>query len=163
MRFMERKSEIYAAYGSNMNLRQMALRCPSAEVLGIGVLENYKLTFRGKRRGVANIEKCEGATVPVVLWNITRKCEKALDYFEGFPKLYVKKQIKVKINTRIVEAMTYVMQDEYQNYPAKPGPYYLEIIEQGYTDHGIISSGLLDAVQNVQREVMMRKLIKEEL
>ncbi len=47
MRFMERKCEIYAAYGSNMNLRQMALRCPSAEILGSGVLENYKLTFRG--------------------------------------------------------------------------------------------------------------------
>ena len=54
---MEKNNIIYAAYGSNMNLRQMARRCHSAKVIGVGVLENYKLTFRGIQRGVANIEK----------------------------------------------------------------------------------------------------------
>lgn len=159
---MEKQYKYYAAYGSNMNLRQMAIRCPWAKLVGVGELKNYKLTFRGKRRGVANIESCNGSNVPVALWKITKKCEKALDYYEGFPKLYIKEQINVKYKNEIIEAMVYVMVEEYEKLPAKPQSSYLDIIGQGYTEHGIISSGLFDAVQNMQREIVMRKMIKEE-
>lgn len=31
---MNRKSTLYIAYGSNLNLPQMANRCPTAEVVG---------------------------------------------------------------------------------------------------------------------------------
>ena len=30
--------DIYYAYGSNLNLRQMARRCPTAKLLGTGVI-----------------------------------------------------------------------------------------------------------------------------
>lgn len=159
---MEKQYKYYAAYGSNMNLRQMAIRCPWAKLVGVGELQNYKITFRGKRRGVANIESCNGSNVPVVLWKITKKGEKALDYYEGFPKLYIKDQINVKYKNEIIEAMVYVMVEEYEKLPAKPQSSYLDTIRQGYTEHGIISSGLFDAVQNMQREIVMRKMIKEE-
>ena len=33
---------LYFAYGSNINLDQMAHRCPNAQVVGPVVLENYK-------------------------------------------------------------------------------------------------------------------------
>lgn len=33
---------LYFAYGSNINLDQMAYRCPAAEVVGPVVLENYR-------------------------------------------------------------------------------------------------------------------------
>lgn len=46
--------KIYGAYGSNINLRQMAYRCPNAKVIGQGILNDYELTFR--RGGYANIE-----------------------------------------------------------------------------------------------------------
>ena len=39
------KRKIYGAYGSNMNLEQMAHRCPKAKVIGSGILQDYKLTF----------------------------------------------------------------------------------------------------------------------
>jgi len=37
----------YFAYGSNMNIPQMNERCGvgSFEILGVAILENYKLTF----------------------------------------------------------------------------------------------------------------------
>lgn len=35
----------YIAYGSNMNLAQMARRCPGARVVGMGLLRGWKLTF----------------------------------------------------------------------------------------------------------------------
>ena len=34
---------LYFAYGSNINLDQMAYRCPSAQVVAPVVLDNYKL------------------------------------------------------------------------------------------------------------------------
>ena len=40
--------DIYYAYGSNLNLRQMARRCPTAKLLGTGVIPDYELLFRGR-------------------------------------------------------------------------------------------------------------------
>lgn len=48
---MGRKPTLYIAYGSNLNLPQMALRCPTAEVVGKSELKDYELLFRGGRRG----------------------------------------------------------------------------------------------------------------
>ena len=36
---------LYFAYGSNIDLEQMARRCPAAQVVGPGILENYELAF----------------------------------------------------------------------------------------------------------------------
>ncbi|QAT43836.1 gamma-glutamylcyclotransferase family protein [Aminipila luticellarii] len=155
---MKKSYKLYAAYGSNMSLKQMARRCPGAKIFGVGVIENYKLTFRGSRRGLANIEKNEGASIPVVLWKITAICEKALDFYEGFPKLYVKKQIPVRFEEEEIEAMTYVMSDRYCNFPVKPSPYYIEMLQQGYESHGIIKDGIFDAVQDIYRELAMKKI-----
>ena len=49
--------KLYFAYGSNINLEQMAYRCPAAEAVGPVILENYELLFLGntKGNGVATI------------------------------------------------------------------------------------------------------------
>ncbi|HHW07574.1 MAG TPA: gamma-glutamylcyclotransferase [Clostridia bacterium] len=47
------KSLIYAAYGANMNLVQMKRRCRGAEKLGTGVIQGYKLLFKGRAEGRA--------------------------------------------------------------------------------------------------------------
>ena len=39
------KESYYFAYGSNMNLDQMAYRCPAASVVEKVKLEGYRLTF----------------------------------------------------------------------------------------------------------------------
>ena len=44
---------LYFAYGSNMNLNQMAFRCPDAEVVDTVRLEGYRLTFRTNGGGMA--------------------------------------------------------------------------------------------------------------
>lgn len=36
---------LYFAYGSNINLEQMAVRCPAAQVVGPAVLDGYELLF----------------------------------------------------------------------------------------------------------------------
>ena len=41
------RAKYYIAYGSNLNLEQMARRCPTAKVVGSTTLKNYRLMFRG--------------------------------------------------------------------------------------------------------------------
>lgn len=122
--------KIYIAYGSNMNKEQMAIRCPGARPIGKYILSNYKLEFRG----VANIIECYGEKTPVALWIITESCEKSLDRYEGYPKLYRKEYIKLKINEKEVIGMAYVMN---KGEIAKPSDYYYNVIKQGYKDFQI--------------------------
>lgn len=131
------KRKIYGAYGSNMNLEQMAHRCPKAKVIGTGILKDYKLTFRGRYKGVANIEPCKGKEVPIVLWEITDECERALDVYEGYPSLYVKKQVEVIVDDNQVKTMVYIMAKEYTNMVAAPTEYYFNVIVTGYSDNAL--------------------------
>lgn len=120
----------YIAYGSNMNIEQMSRRCPNAKPIGKTVLKNYKLVFKG----VADIEKSESEEVPIVVWEITKECEKALDIYEGYPRLYRKEYVQIEINGKTELAMVYVM-----NYAkgARPSEYYYNVIKQGYKDFDI--------------------------
>lgn len=147
-------TKTYAAYGSNTNLIKMRERCPGAELMGTAILENYKLTFRGYFRGVANIEPCKGKSVPIVLWKITEDCEMALDLYEGYPKLYEKKEIKVKVSSgKVKKAMVYVMTADYTNMPATPASCYYQVIAQGYNDNELDIKLLETALSECLEEV----------
>ena len=52
---MEKRKK-YIAYGSNLNLEQMAFRCPTAKVVGKSELKDYELLFRGGRRGAVALQ-----------------------------------------------------------------------------------------------------------
>ena len=55
------KRKKYIAYGSNLNLAQMARRCPTAKVVGKGEIKDYELLFRGCRESaVATVEPKKG-------------------------------------------------------------------------------------------------------
>ena len=97
----------YIAYGSNLNLGQMKHRCSTATIYGIGFLEDWTLTFRSMRGpAYATIEPCIGSQVPVVVWNIDKLSEMALDRYEGYPHFYRKTNIKVNLNNgKEVDAM----------------------------------------------------------
>ena len=130
----------YIAYGSNMNIEQMSRRCPNAKPIGKTVLKNYKLVFKG----VADIEKSESEEVPIVVWEITKECEKALDIYEGYPRLYRKEYVQIEIDGKTELAMVYVM-----NYAkgAKPSEYYYNVIKQGYKDFDINTAPLEKALK----------------
>ena len=146
--------KIYAAYGSNMNISQMKMRCPKAKILGTGTIEGYRLTFRGSGRGVANIEEMKGRTVPIVLWEITRNCEESLDIYEGYPRLYVKKDVEI-VNSigKKIQAFVYVMAEEYTDSPALPSTNYLNSIWQGYTENKLDADVLRTAMGEIVEEI----------
>ena len=125
--------KVYLAYGSNLNLEQMAYRCPDAAVIGSTVLPDYRLVFRGGRHsGVATIEMKRGSSVPALLWEITGKCEKALDRYEGYPHLYRKKRLLVDLDGYELVAMAYIMNEGPPL--AMPDAYYYATILEGYRD-----------------------------
>ena len=150
-----RDTRLYFAYGSNINLEQMAHRCPDAEVVGSVTLAGYELTFRGRTdgSGVANIEPKDGASVPGLLWRITPKCEQALDHYEGVPRLYVQQDVTVRdADGKEYAVMAYVMTDLFRE-PSMPSPFYFQGIRDGYAQNGMDEKPLEDALMQCRAEV----------
>lgn len=140
---MDRK--IYIAYGSNLNLPQMAIRCPGAAVIGKSILKDYELVFRGGRRGaVATVEPKKGSSVPVLLWEISKRDERELDHYEGFPRLYGKQMMDIECEGRQMRAMIYLMTPGYEI--GIPLDKYADIIWQGYESAGFDIQILVDAI-----------------
>lgn len=127
----------YIAYGSNLNIGQMKWRCPGAMVLGTAVLKDWELLFRGSKTGsYLTIEKKEGGTVPVAVWEVTPEDEAALDRYEGYPRFYYKKKMKLTVKgirtgrRRMVTAFVYIMHEDRPF--GVPTRTYMEVCEEGY-------------------------------
>ena len=133
------KRKFYIAYGSNLNIEQMAERCPTARVVGTTVLDDYQLVFQR----VATIVPRPGAKVPVAIWEIDEECEEALDIYEGYPHLYRKENKEVVFNVKKIIAIVYIMNHGFFAYPPSR---YLNIIRTGYLDAGFDLHILQEAV-----------------
>jgi cation transport regulator ChaC len=152
------KKRLYIAYGSNLNLPQMALRCPTAKPVGTAVIKDYELLFRGWRRGgVATVEPREGSAVPVLVWDIKPKDEVALDHYEGYPNFYGKRMMEVELDGKPVSAMVYVMTPGHD--AGYPSDYYLNVIAEGYKTAGFDLGVLDDAVERTE-EIMAAEMEK---
>ena len=130
---------LYLAYGSNINLEQMAKRCPNSKVIGTAMIPDYELEFRG----VATIVPKKGSQVPVLMWEIDQQDEINLNQYEGFPRLYRKEIFEMEVNGKVREGMAYLM-----NYKgiAPPTAQYYNGIKKGYEDSGMDSKYLHDAL-----------------
>ena len=71
---------LYLAYGSNLSLEQMALRCPDALPVGTAEISGYHLLFKGSGTGsYLTIEPKRRAKVPVAVWQVSEADEKRLE------------------------------------------------------------------------------------
>ena len=146
---------LYFAYGSNINLNQMAVRCPDAQVVESAVLEGYELLFRGNGSsfGVATIAPKEGSQVQGLLWKITPYCEMSLDIYEGYPRLYEKQAITLCTKSgKQVQAMVYVMTHEEERLPTMPTRSYYTGIQEGFRQNGLPEQALKDTLSDLIRE-----------
>jgi hypothetical protein len=141
------KSEtLYIAYGSNLNLPQMAFRCPTAKVVGASEIKDYELLFRGGRKSaVATVEPLKGSNVPVLLWKLKERDLQSLDRYEGFPSFYRKEILEVELRGKTVPAMVYIMNDGHPF--GSPSDYYLNTILEGYQSAGFDTEFLEQAVE----------------
>ncbi len=147
----------YIAYGSNLNIQQMRMRCPRARIIGTSVIEDYQLLFKGSKTGsYLTIEPEDGAEVPVVIWEVTETDEKALDRYEGYPNFYYKKEMNLDIKgirtkkVRRRDAFVYIMHEEREL--GIPSWYYVNTCLDGYRAFGFDEKYLFDAIKISRRD-----------
>lgn len=148
----------YVAYGSNLNIHQMKMRCPGARIIGTSVIENYQLLFKGSKTGsYLTIEPKDGAKVPVAVWEVTRTNEMALDRYEGYPNFYYKKEMILNVKGIVTgkmrrrTAFIYIMHEE--RVLGMPSSFYVKTCLEGYQAFGFDERYLYDAIKVSGREI----------
>ena len=138
----------YIAYGSNLNVRQMRMRCPDAAIIGTAFIPDYRLLFKGSK---------SGSQVPVAVWAVSARDERQLDIYEGFPDFYYKKgfslDVKQSESRKICKltAFAYIMHEERKL--GLPSTSYLQTCGTGYRVFGFDLQYLLDAMDASRKVV----------
>ena len=101
--------------------------------------------------------------MPVLIWKISEHDEKNLDIYEGFPNLYIKKNLTLNVTSLDgydlgnLTAMVYIMTKKAageQDISPLPGEYYYSVLEEGYKTFGfdgkILNEGVKEAFGHLQ-------------
>ena len=142
------KKRYYIAYGSNLNIRQMRMRCPSARIIGTSEIPDYELLFKGSKTGsYLTIESA---------WEVSAEDELALDRYEGFPTFYYKKELMLPIKgirsgkIRMRNTFVYIMHEDRPF--GVPSNFYMQTCLSGYKSFGFDPKFLYEAYDR-SREV----------
>jgi hypothetical protein len=139
-------------YGSNLSKDQFARRCPTARLVGLARIKDYRLTFTGwsfgRKGSVATIVPDEGHEAHGAVYSLRSPEDvRALDDAEGFPSCYGCEEfvalVKLKGRWRKRKVWAYVKVDDREGQPSND---YLKTVAQGYKDHGIDVKHLAAAV-----------------
>lgn len=123
---------LYFAFGSNLHVPRMRVRCPGAVPLERAWLIDHRLAFRsrGGYSGVATVVPADGRRVPGGIWRITDRDLEALDRYEGWPTLYRREVATVEgERSGPINVLVYVMNEPTSD--ADPHSYYLQTIIEG--------------------------------
>ena len=122
----------------------MAQRCPAAKSLGSVILDGHKLAFKHFCDAVVDPQ----SQMTCALWDITEECERSLDALEGYPNFYGKKEVDVIYHGRKIRAMIYYMKDYYDY--GIPSRSYLDMVVQGYHQHNMMISQIVEALEELE-------------
>ncbi|MGE2723542.1 poly-gamma-glutamate hydrolase family protein [Mycolicibacterium pulveris] len=129
---MRRPEHTYFAYGSNLCVQQMALRCPGAIDPRPALLTDHDWLIN--ERGVATVEPFDGSAVHGVLWRLTDHDLATLDSAEGVPVRYRRDRLTVHTHDGPTKAWVYI---DHRVEAGPPRPGYLERIIDGALHHGL--------------------------
>ncbi|MGH3320923.1 MAG: gamma-glutamylcyclotransferase [Streptosporangiaceae bacterium] len=123
---------LYAAYASNLNPQQMALRAPHSPLRGSGWLQGWRLTFGGEDIGfegaLATVVEDPLSQVFVMLYDVPRFDERELDRWEGVPLgAYRRLHVRASMLDGDIVAWLYVL-NAYEG--GLPSARYLGIIAE---------------------------------
>lgn len=146
--------DYHFGYGSNLNWDDWEKWCnergkdPNSLKVEPGTffLPDYELDFHyysvGRDGGALDVVKLRGHAVAGKLFKVTGDGWASLDYKEGAPKYYERKQIQVlSENGEQRTAITYVVtQAKAEKNHVPPASDYIEIVERAYDYYGITKS-----------------------
>ena len=115
----------YFAYGSNMDIDQMARRCPGAETAGTAVLQGWRYAYCN---GVATIVP-DGGQTHGLLWDLEPAHIDSLDIYEGVVEGRYRHEfvdVRVTDSGETVTALAYV---KHFVGPSAPRDGYGELVE----------------------------------
>ena len=121
---------LYAAYGSNLDPRQMLQRAPHSPHLGTGWIRGWRVTFGGEEIGwegsVATLAEDSDGSVFVSIYDLTKQDESTLDEWEGVTTdLYRKIRLRVETLSGAQLCYVYVL-NSFEG--GKPSMRYREIM-----------------------------------
>jgi len=122
----------YFAYGSNLCVAQMALRCPDAANPRPATLADHDWLIN--QRGVATVERLSGTHVHGVVWDVSDRDLATLDSAEGVPVRYRRDRLTVHTGDGPADAWVYI---DHRVETGAPRPGYLERIIDGALHHGL--------------------------
>lgn len=140
---------LYAAYGSNLDPRQMLLRAPHSPHRGTGWLRGWRLTFGGEEIGwegaVATLAEDPSGSVFVSIYDLTTADENSLDEWEGVTTdLY--RKIRVRVETLDGSSLCYVyVLNSFEG--GVPSKRYLEIMMAAAREAGAPEDYLLELLK----------------
>jgi phage replication-related protein YjqB (UPF0714/DUF867 family) len=124
----------YFAYGSNLDVSQMAQRCPDAVDPRPATLPDHDWLIN--ERGVATVDPFDGGEVHGILWQVSDADLATLDRAEGVPVRYRRDRLKVDTSDGPVDAWVYI---DHRVEPGPPRDGYLERIIAAAGHHGLPS------------------------
>src|SRR6201998_889583 len=128
----------YFAYGSNLSVEQMALRCPDATNPRPATLADHDWLIN--QRGVATVERFAGTHVHGVVWDLSDRDLTTLDSAEGLPQRSRRDRFPVRTPDGPSDAWVYI---DHRVETGAPRPGYLEMIIDGAIHHRL-PSGWID-------------------
>jgi gamma-glutamylcyclotransferase (GGCT)/AIG2-like uncharacterized protein YtfP len=149
----------YFAYGTNLDLLQMQLRCPEAQLVGTAKLAGYRLCFPRRSYirdcAVISIEPAEGEDVWGALYELDGTDIQRLDEREGYDKKrdralnpYNRVTVRVEASDdRAVVAETYVAVPATN--AGMPSPQYVGYLVASAAEVGLPKSHLVKLAQHM--------------
>ena len=159
----------YAAYGSNLDPLQMEDRCPDAKMIGIAVLKDYQLLFKGVGRNChLTIEPKGGGVVPLGVFEISEEDERSLDRYEGYPYYYRKECLRLTLDDgKQIDAFVYIMNQREQWKKGFPSNIYYHGVVRGYEYFGfnihILEQAYFDSAGIIPDLVRITKIVDGRL
>ena len=149
----------YFAYGSNLDLSQMQLRCPDAQFVSTARLDGYKICFPRKSFvrdcAVISIEAEAGEQVWGALYELDPAEIKRLDEREGYdPKRDAAQNQRNRVTVRVeasdertivAEAYVAVATEN----PGLPSPHYIGYLVASAAECGLPKSHLVKLAQHM--------------
>jgi len=134
---MKKLDIFYFTYGSNMDESRLKKRKINYEIIGLGILQDYRLRFnkiskRDNTTGFANIEKFDGEVVEGIIMKIDEESLFKLDKAEGYPEHYSRDIMNIKFNEfNNVNCVVYYANDNWISESVKPTKEYIRHLFAG--------------------------------
>ena len=132
----------YFAYGSNMSIRRLRARVPSAHLICTAELRGYRLAFH--KRGLDGSGKCmvmpstrPHAVVHGVVFRILRVEKPALDAAEMLGVGYEERGVELHTTAGIITVQMYEAKASHIDPALQPFDWYKAFVVTGAREHGL--------------------------